>query len=52
MSYIGFKQELPLVEAKDKPSKVLPMIIAKAKTKIYMGKGISFYCEDKTIMKK
>lgn len=52
MSYIGFKQELPLVEARDKPSKVLPMIIAKAKTKIYMGKGISFYCEDKTVMKK
>lgn len=53
MSYIGFDKDLPsLQEINDKPSSNLPMIIAKAKTKIYMGKGINFYCDDEKAMEK
>lgn len=50
--YIGLDKKLfPILEP-SKPSKVLPIIIAKAKTKLYMGKGIDFYCEDEKVMKK
>ena len=50
--YLGLdKKFLPLLEP-SKPSKVLPIIIAKAKTKLYMGKGIDFYCEDEKVMEK
>jgi hypothetical protein len=53
MSYIGFDKDLPtLQEINDKPSSNLPMIIAKVKTKIYMGKGINFYCDDEKAMEK
>ena len=52
MSYIGF-DKIPFFHLEPSlPSKVLPIIIAKAKTKLYMGKGIEFFCDDEEVMKK
>ena len=52
MSYIGFDKIQFFHVEPSAPSKVLPIIIAKAKTKLYMGKGIEFFCDDEEVMKK
>jgi hypothetical protein len=52
MSYLGYIKDFFPQREPSLPSKVLPIIIAKTKTKLYMGKGIEFFCDDEEVMKK